>query len=409
MILGKPLNYRSKKVSTWGAFCFVLMVFAIPSAMAATFVLPKGDVIGQVGYANVKGGESLLDIARNHGLGFDEIKKANPWVDPWKPAAGTKILIPSRYILPKGKREGIVINIAEKRLYHYSRPKNGPPLVSTYPVSLGPDALKAGKGKYKVVQRVRKPTWKVSAGDRARMKADGKQVRKVVTPGRGNVLGEFALGLDARGLMIHGTNDPRSIGMNVKYGYIRMYPEDVQTLIHRTSTNTPVRIVNQAIKYGHKMGALYIELHKPDSVKGVLNTGALVNWMTSVTDQRLWADDWKRVRDIAEQPLGIAMPVVQEKPKPRAKRAWWLKLVSYKSIGSARNLVKKVDSLGVPLAIDGCYDNKPCTVLVGPFRDYKYIEEVRKKIKWMTRIKGYTVPYKEKDDFEPLAIVANAD
>ena len=402
------MKFKSKKISAWGAFVFVLLYSSMSSVMAVTFVMPKGDVVGRVSYANVKGSESLVDIARSHGVGFDEIKAANNHVDPMAPGNGTKVLIPTRYVLPKGKRSGIVINIAEKRLYHFTKPKKGPALVSIYPVSLGPDVVKAGAGSYKVSQRVRKPTWKVSAGDKARMKAAGRRVVSKVNPGRGNPLGEYALGLDSRGLMIHGTNDARSIGMDVSYGYVRMYPEDIETLIHRAATGTVVRIVNQPIKYGHKNGALYIELHKPDSAEGELNLAALVNWMSQITTHRMWKDDWSRVRQIAEQASGVAMPVVQEKPRRPVKKSWWLKLVSYKKITTARNLAKKVDPLGVPLSIEGCYDGKLCTVLVGPFRDHKYIQEVRKKIKWMTRIKGYTVPYEEQDDFKPLAIVADA-
>ena len=386
----------------------IALIFATFPAKAVTYVLPKGDVVGRITYANIKGDESLKDVARKYGLGINEVIAANPHVDPEKPGDGKKVIIPLRYVLPKVSRKGIVINIAEKRLYYYSKPSEGPPLVSIYPVSIGPDVLKAGAGSYKVTQRLRKPTWTVSTGDKARLKAAGQRVSKRVLPGHGNPLGEYALTLNSGGLMIHGTNDASSIGTDVNLAYVRMYPEDVNTLIHLVPTGTPVRFINQPVKYGHKNGALYLELHKPPHITGELNLAALVNWMSQVTSYRMWEDDCRRVRQIAEQASGVAMPVIQEKPRRAEGRAWWLKVVSYKEIDSARQLENKVAALGVPMMINGCYDGQPCTLMVGPFTDRSYIQEVRKKIKWMTRLKGYTVPYKAEDDFKPIAILADA-
>jgi L,D-transpeptidase ErfK/SrfK len=46
---------------------------------------------------------------------------ANPGVDAWLPGAGTEVILPTRFILPPGPREGIVINLAEYRLYYYPK------------------------------------------------------------------------------------------------------------------------------------------------------------------------------------------------------------------------------------------------------------------------------------------------
>jgi len=397
------LNLYGKFYAAGGMLALMLGVLVMPPSLAATYVMPRDDVIGQLTYANVDGTETLQDVARLYDVGVEEIRLANPHLNPNRPGKGAKVVIPSRYILPQGKREGIVINIAEKRLYHFTRPDKGPPLVSSYPVSFGPDALAIDPGTYVVDHRVRKPSWHVSSGDRERMRLAGKKVRKVVAPGRDNPLGEYAIGLNVSGIMIHGTNKPARIGTLVSDGYVHMYPEDIKTLIHRTAKGTPVRIVNQPFKYGYKNGALYMELHKPASATGELNLAALVNWMSQIATRRLWAGDWLRVRDVAEQSKGIAMPVLQQKPRRSDSPAWWLTLASYKKMQAARKLINKVDPLGVPMSIDGCYDGKLCTVMAGPFRDWEYIDELKKKIKWMTRIKAYTVPYQERDDLNLLA------
>src|SRR5215470_9764073 len=82
--------------------------------------------------------DTLLDIARRHSLGYEEIIRANPGVDMWLPGEGTDILLPGRRILPPGPREGLVVNLPEHRLYYYPKPRKGHKrVVITYPVSIG--------------------------------------------------------------------------------------------------------------------------------------------------------------------------------------------------------------------------------------------------------------------------------
>ena len=80
--------------------------------------------------------DTLFDVARRNGVGYEEILAANPGVDPWLPGEGTEILIPSRYIIPDAPREGVVVNLPEHRLYYYPPARNGEPrVVRTYPIS----------------------------------------------------------------------------------------------------------------------------------------------------------------------------------------------------------------------------------------------------------------------------------
>src|SRR5204862_163040 len=59
---------------------------------------------------------------RNH-LCYEELILANRTIDHWLPPAGTTVTLPTRYILPPGPREGIVVNIEEFRLYDCPKPK----------------------------------------------------------------------------------------------------------------------------------------------------------------------------------------------------------------------------------------------------------------------------------------------
>ena len=79
--------------------------------------------------------DTLIDIARRHNIGYEEIRMANPDVSLWVPGEGTEVVIPARYILPPAPREGVVVNLSELRLYYY--PADKPGIVETYPVSVG--------------------------------------------------------------------------------------------------------------------------------------------------------------------------------------------------------------------------------------------------------------------------------
>ncbi len=372
------------------------LLAVVGSASATTYVLPgKGDdVVGQVQYARAKASDTLLRLARRYDVGYEAIKAANPAVDPKLLKQGQRIVIPSRHILPKGAREGIVINIAEQRLYHYTRPEEGPALVSTYPVSIGRDAGSRLVGSYKVTQRMRKPSWEVPAS----VRKTNSRLPAIVPPGSKNPLGEYAMKLDVPGLMIHGTNEPNSIGTTVSRGGVRLYPEDIAILVHRSMKDTPVRFVNETFKSGYKNGALYFEIHKPASA-GNLNLAALVNKVTAIIPDQLWIDGWQRVKSVGERATGFAEPIEQLRSTSKYPRRWMLQLATYKNYSTARKLMLQLEELDLPVTTSGCETGK-CKVLAGPFTDHNYMKEQSKKIKWITRIKAFKVPYQADDDLK---------
>src|SRR5262245_46831472 len=122
-------------------------------AGAAEFLVPpNGDtVIGVVTTAVAEHEDTLLDIGRRYGVGYEEIMAANPGVDPWLPGDGTEVLIPARFILPDAPREGIVVNLPEHRLYYFPPAAPGQPrVVRTYPISTGKMDWKTPLGITKV-------------------------------------------------------------------------------------------------------------------------------------------------------------------------------------------------------------------------------------------------------------------
>ena len=236
------------------------------AAQAAVYPLPPPDidVIGQVKVIYAAKDDTLVDIARRHGLGYDEIVHANPGLDRWAPEEGTPIVLPTRYILPNTPREGVILNIAEMRLYYY--PKAGPEaerVVVTYPVSIGRMDWKTPMGLTKVVAKDVDPPWRPPASIKAEHAAEGDILPDVIPGGPDNPLGRFAMRLGVPGYLIHGTNKPYGIGMRVTHGCVRMYPEDIERLFGMVPVGTSVRLIDQPVKVGRLNGALLLEAHEP--------------------------------------------------------------------------------------------------------------------------------------------------
>src|SRR5690606_15262966 len=223
----------------------VLAVCCTPAAvMAATYPLPPlpDNVIGELQYVRARHEDTLLDIGRRHGVGYEEIVAANPGVDPWLPGEGAQVLIPSRYILPDAPREGVVVSLSEHRLYYFPPTKPGEtPVVETYPVSVGKMDWKTPLGRTRIIQKRVKPIWYPPESVRREHAAEGRPLPRAVPPGPDNPLGEYAmrLGIPGGAYLIHGTNRPAGVGMPVTHGCIRMFPEDIQHLFEITPVDTP--------------------------------------------------------------------------------------------------------------------------------------------------------------------------
>lgn len=245
------------------------------TAGATGFPLPPDgdDLVGETYVVAVRDGETLVDIAREHDIGQQQLQRANPGVDRWLPPAGSPVLIPSHYVLPDAPRAGLVLNLPEMRLYHYPpRTGDAAPRVETHPVSIGRADWRTPLGETTVVAKQRDPPWYPPASLKAEAAADGRSLPDVVPPGPDNPLGGFALRLGLPGYLIHGTNRPLGVGMRVTHGCVRLLPEDIARLFDQVTVGTPVRIVDQPVKAGWRDGVLYVEVHPPldeDRERGV--------------------------------------------------------------------------------------------------------------------------------------------
>jgi L,D-transpeptidase ErfK/SrfK len=309
----KLLNMKSVngKVMIGWVGTILVSVLVAPVALAASYVLPPADVdvIGAVTTVRAEHHETLLDIARAHDLGFEDIVRANPGLDPWIPGEGTEVILPTRFILPRAPREGVVLNLPELRMYYYPKPAKGEtPMVVTYPISIGRMDWQTPMGETRIVRKVANPSWYPPESIRKEHAEDGRPLPKVVPAGPDNPLGAFALRLAIPGYLIHSTNKPAGVGMRVTHGCIRMYPEDIEVLFGNVAVGEKVLIVNQPYKVGWSLDGLYLEAHMPleeDAETLGKDLTSVTEMLVAATSKRNGPVDWDRVRVIFEQADGL--------------------------------------------------------------------------------------------------------
>lgn len=227
---------------------------------------PGSKVVGENRFHVVENnGGSLEAIAKKYNVGFLALLQANPGVDPYVPRAGSVLTIPLQTILPDAPREGMVINLAELRLYYYPPGKNE---VTVYPIGigqLGGDTLTPTMVTT-VSDKRANPTWTPTANIRARYKAQGIDLPAVVPAGPDNPMGHHAIRLAAYGgvYLLHGTNADFGIGMRVSSGCIRLRDDDIKTLFNVVTPGTKVNIINTPIKVSEEPGGVrLVEIHQP--------------------------------------------------------------------------------------------------------------------------------------------------
>lgn len=306
---------------------FLLLAFFSTTgiAHAASYLVPPEgvDIIGEVKSIRAVYEDTFVELARRYDVGYEELVRANPNVDPWLPGEGVEIVIPTRFVLPSGPREGIVFNIPEMRLYYYPKPHSGEqPVVMTFPVGIGREGVTTPLGRTQVTGKVRNPIWYPTASVRAEHAAEGDVLPRAVPPGPDNPLGEYALRLSIPAYLIHGTHKPDGVGMRVSHGCVRLFPEDIEALFKVVPVGTPVYVIDQPFKMGWQADELYLEVHPPleeDAKRAAKGLTSITELLVSATGKRQTEVDWDAVEEIFEQASGIPQPMSRGLPMRTAE------------------------------------------------------------------------------------------
>jgi L,D-transpeptidase ErfK/SrfK len=287
---------------------------------------PETDnVVGEIQITHVQGEDTLPDIARRFNVGYEELLRANPGVDPWLPGVGRAIVVPTQFVLPKGPREGIVVNLAQLRAYYFPpEPKkkkgevdDGMRTVITHPIGIGKVGWETPVGTTKVISKQKNPTWVPPLSVRKEHKENGDPLPARVPPGPDNPLGAFKMVLGWPSYLIHGTNKPYGVGMRSSHGCIRFYPEDIAELYELVPVGTKFTVVNEPFVFGWHRGELYVqafpileddEREHPQGAEELLNA-AISDEMWQKMKEHDVAVDLELVNELVKQPRGIAVPV----------------------------------------------------------------------------------------------------
>jgi L,D-transpeptidase ErfK/SrfK len=273
--------------------------------LLATVPLIDGDagdaeVLGTAGTRTVQHGESLIELAREHNVGFNEMAAANPGLDPFVPTPGATLIIPTAWIVPRAATPGtIVVNVSEMRLYLVRR-GSGAPL--SFPVGVGMEGWHTPLGKFTVVGKTVNPTWYPPAS----IRREDPEIPASVPPGPENPLGTHALRLSKGSILIHGTDQPYGVGRKASHGCIRLYPEDIPRLFEVVPLKARVITVREPVKVGLLRGRVYVEVHDDPDARIDLHKEATRLVVERGVAARV---DTRRLKTALEQRRGIPVDV----------------------------------------------------------------------------------------------------
>jgi len=281
------VKIAAMKIHTHIIFVICLLIYNF--AHSATYTYQLGEnVIGENYTYTIKEGEYFLQLAQDLQVGFQELVDANQGVDPWIPKAGEIITIPAQYILPTIQK-GIVVNLAELRLYYFHVPKpddGSLRSVSTYAVSVGKsEQWNTPEVATYISAKHIKPNWYPPESIRKEHEENNDPLPRVVPPGPDNPLGDYSLRLGLAGYLIHGTNVPEGIGMRVTHGCIRLHPKGIERLFTDVSVKTAVNIVNHPYKAAWKDDQLLLEAHSEIEEQALASSSNLTEFVRTIIAQ----------------------------------------------------------------------------------------------------------------------------
>ena len=290
--------------------CFLVLMVLISTAMASTYRLPdNGDNV--VGYDRIESfdpGDSLSSFARRYDVGYYAVLEASPGLDPLSVRSGKRLFVPGQFILPDAPREGIVINLAELRLYYYPPGTNK---VVTYPIGIGRvgTGWQTPQGQSPITEKKKDPLWHVPVSVVIDMARRGKILEEYIPPGPENPLGNYMMRLGNTAFLIHGTNRPDSVGRRTSAGCVHLYPEDIKALYKQVPLGTQVTIINQPVKVGILKGQVYFEAHSPlreDRLQYAAGYGPLSRTVLQTIGNHQTAKiDWTQVQFLAQKQTGV--------------------------------------------------------------------------------------------------------
>lgn len=364
-------------------------------------------LVGELAAVDTRENDTLPDVARHFGLGYNDITAANTGISAWTPSANSRVLLPVQFILPDAPRKGIVLNVANMRMFYY--PKKERNKVYTYPVGIGRDGWNTPMGMTSVAVKTPNPDWHVPPSIHREHAEKGHYLPSVVRSGPDNPLGFYAMRLAIGSYLIHGTNKPFGIGMQISHGCVQMYPEDIEVLFKKVSVGTPVRIVHDPYLTAWNDNMLYLEANEP--LEKWSNSKLQLKKQVSKELRKLAKQhnatvDWDKVDRIIQRADGIPTPVlanshdVADLSKAAVQLAhpdklygqpvmqalddsdWAMLVASFDNENDAQKLAAMLNHQGPPIPARKVQTNNAYQVVAGPFQNKKQAKEAASRIRF---------------------------
>ncbi len=254
----------------------------------------------------VKKGDRLAALAQRRGLRVqylakqNQIKKVEAALKP-----GTQLNLSYSLILPDEVSHGLVVNLAELAVYHFHQGT----FMRRYPLAAGKRDWETPTGNYKILNKIKNPTWRIPESIVEELGYE-RGYSYEVPPGPDNPLGAYWMATSARGVGLHATTAPWSIGRYASHGCLRMFQDHIEELFPQVEVGMPIAILYKPIKIAHTAdNRVFLQVHGdyyqrvPDKFKEV---EALLHKY-----QLAGLVDWDKVKRVIREREGVAVEVTK--------------------------------------------------------------------------------------------------
>jgi L,D-transpeptidase ErfK/SrfK len=278
----------------------------------------------------------------------------------------------------------------------------------TYPVGIGRQGWNTPLGQTQIVAKNANPDWTVPESIHREHQALGDPLPKVIHAGPDNPLGSYAMPLGFSGYLIHGTNKPYGIGLQVSHGCVQLYPEDIEILFNKVEVGTPVRIVHQPYMATWQDDMLYLEAHHPldkwEKQQKQLQKDIRKKLQQLATEKQATVD-WGKVERILQRADGVPTPVLPDSadlPELTADavqlahpeqfygqpvindlsdKDWSILAANFENETDAQKLAAMLNHQGPPIPARKIAKDGGFQVVAGPFKNKKEAKTVAQRIK----------------------------
>jgi L,D-transpeptidase ErfK/SrfK len=282
-------------------FCLLLILPGFIPEITALDIYPE--VYHNQEEYLVKKGDRLPSIAQRRALRLQVLTKQK-LQSQLKP--GKTLNLDYSIIPPREVPDGLVVNLAELTVYHF---QNGV-FLHRYPLAAGIRGWETPTGNYKILNKVKNPTWHVPPSIQWEMYDRGQEVITEVPPGPKNPLGSFWMATSAPGVGFHATTSPWSVGRYASHGCFRMLTDQIEELFNQIEVGTPVKIIYKPLKLAVTPdNRIFLEVHG-DYYNRIPN---FLQELQALAKNQQLEDriDWQRVKQLLKDRDGIAQEVTK--------------------------------------------------------------------------------------------------